>query len=351
MRKKYTTLKLSSLAIAALLVAACGGGGGDSPAPAASSTNLQSTLNSSEGFPGFQVSVGDYWVESETSFLSANTASSVVYSTDTFTVVGDLFVVAETNGDDARASLETYDSQARLLKSVDDEDDCDFSPALQLQPAKGALPSSTFSASSTVTCSDSSGASSQRYGYTAQVNGTAIGFETVNTAAGAFRAFRYDVVYTAKATSASRTVVASVWIDAKTGQEVKSNASTSSKNLITGATTNEGTSNYEVVAYASAAGGASPLSVKRFAGYWEVELLGSGSGLCQVLISGAGNASGSCQIGNSATTAAGSVSASGAMSLSLSNATTLNGRLDDPLTGDGTWVRGGLSGLWTANHF
>ena len=174
---------------------------------------------------------------------------------------------------------------------------------------------------------------------------------------GTFSTFKYAQTLTASSTTSTTTTSETCWIDKATGRTVEC---TSSYNTVPAGQTTpsaSGTTLFQLQAYSFRGQAAVGAAVRRFAGYWNVAFAGTSIGDCtNLLIDINGQISGSCRFLTSAGvyapsfTVSGSVSATGAATVTATTGASLSGSFASPEAANGTWSNTGASGTWTATH-
>ena len=213
----------------------------------------------------------------------------------------------------------------------------------------------TYNATNSETCTFTG--SSVPSTATMTTNGTTDAIESVTTAAGTFRAFKYTATYVHTNANYVATTVETCWTDMVLGRAVKCSTSYTTVQTSDQSVIAAGSSTSELTAYSVA--GAAPVgsTLPRFVGSWRVNFAGAATGYCSsVSVTTAGAISSACVrtdgsgsvIGNF--TVSGSVDVNGVVTVTGSDGSTLTGSLTSPTAGTGAWVNGSMSGTWTATH-
>lgn len=314
------------------LLAACGGGGSaETPQPQTTRTDLAS---------------GDYHVYDMTQTTSLPTGSPVRNYRLT---VGYYEVSAAGSrrvqtASDSPVVYQTYNANAAFSSqdvSVGGPASCTYTPALQSSPPYPRFVGQTWNVASTSTC-----------GTTAVHSGEITGRETLALPIGNVEAYRAQrqSISTTNSYVFRQTLVC--WYSVAQGILLRCDSVNTAGLAGSTAPTSESTSTQVL----SAAGGPTRVAVgntlTRFQGAWHVNYQGDRSGACAALtVNALGVISGNCttiDVGTFAVT--GSVSDGGVVSIALPGGGALQGNLNTPYSGSGTWSDSGLSGTWTASH-
>jgi hypothetical protein len=336
-------LALSAVAVIATL-SACGGGGSSTSGNSAQNSDLSNT------FPNITPKAGDYYVFQETITAGAGFTAPTpsvfnftrIYASSAPIVRTDLSGRSDGTSTNFEKSTRNFDATNKETGYTFGTTSCSYSPAWSFAPAAGAPANSTFSATSVRTC----GTAVDNFAAT----GNAVGLEEIMTAAGSFKAFKYTATRTQKNSTTEFITVGTFWQDAVTGRLVKYVMTTKSSAVGSTVITGDNTFTGEVISYSAGALGATTVTVKRFSGGWTVPFTGSATGSCTMVVAATGAITGSCSGSGGISTASGSVTDAGAISVNLTDGSRITGNLTSAGAGNGTWSNGTATGTWTATH-
>jgi hypothetical protein len=342
---KHNRRVLALCAVAVITtLSACGGGSSSTSGNSAQNSTLSNT------FPNITPKAGDYYVFQETITAGAGfTAPTPSVYNYTRTYAGSGPVVRTDFDSRSDGTSPNFSKTARNFDATNKETgytfgttSCTYSPSWVFAPPAGAPANSTFSATTVRTC----GAAVDNFTLT----GNAVGLEDITTSAGSFKAFKYTATRTQKNSTTEFNSTGTFWADAVTGRVIKFVLNTKSNAVGSTVITGDTTLTTEVISYNAGALGASAVSIKRFAGGWTVPFTGSATGSCAMVIAVAGTITGSCSGSGGTSTASGSVTEAGAISVNLTDGSRITGNLTAPGAGNGTWSNGTATGTWTATH-
>lgn len=335
----------------ALLLSACGGGG-SSDVPVVTPSNPNA-------YPAISPASGDWFVYTSvvTPTLPAGSTASERTITRYFRIVNDDSSLARADLYSSFNSLASraFDGGGALVSYVSGTLVCDYAPAYRSIPPLTASVGDSYSAATTESCTTRPSGTSTTTALSVASSSQAIESKTIPL--GTFSTFKYVQTLTATSGASITTTVETCWIDKVTGRAVECSSTYSTLTSGQATPTASGTTLFQLQGYSFKGQAPVGAAVRRFAGYWNVVFTGDSIGDCtNLLIDINGQISGSCRFLTSAGVYApsfavsGSVSFSGAATVTATTGASLSGVFFSPESAGGTWTNTGASGRWEATH-
>ena len=324
------------------LLAACGGGGDDA---GSTGTPVAAPITRTEA------QVGDYFIYATTRAFTvpAGVPPDVYDAITTY-----LSIAADgtnqrvsTYSNSIPAQQNTFDVNAAVVSQdafIGGAVICSNAPAYQAAPPYPRTVGQTWSSTSERTCGTATTTTTQ--------TGEIVAREQIVLPAGTFDSYRAErtaVIVSATSTASQRLTC---WYSVERGVLLRCDYT----NTTTPAGSTTPTLVASVTEVLTGLGGPARVAqgnvLPRFRGRWNVQYGGGASGSCSsLLVTASGAISGNCTPTGGATFAiTGSVTADGAVAITLPSGGVLSGTLNTPYSGSGTWTDSGLSGTWTAAH-
>lgn len=350
---KSTMIKLSSISVA-LLVSACGGGGGSDAPPA--SPAVPANPNA---YPAVTPSAGDWFVYTSTVTPTLPAGATATEGTITrhYRIVNpdSSITRADTRSTFTSLASSAFNSSGALVSYTSGTLLCNYAPAYRSGPPLTSVVGDAYSATSAESCATQPNGTATVTNLSVASGSQVVESKTIPL--GTFGAFKYTQTLVATSAASTTTTIESCWVDKVTGRTVECTSSYNTVPAGQTAISARGTTLFQLQAYSFRGQAAVGAAVRRFAGYWNVTFAGTSIGDCaNLLIDINGQISGSCRTLTSAGVYApsyavsGSISASGAATVTATTGASLFGTFTSPEAANGTWTNTGASGTWTATH-
>ena len=331
---------------------ACGGGGSDSsPTP--------STPVNTNAYPSAKPTSGDWFI-----YTSSVNPTLPAGATPTERTITRHYRIVNSDGSLTRADTTSafnslasraYNSNGALVSYTSGSLLCNYAPAYRSSPPITSLVGDTYSATSSESCATQpNGTATIR---TLSANGTNQSAESKTISIGTFSTFKYSQTLLASTATEVTTTLETCWIDQNTGRAVECTSTYSTVPVGQTAATSSGATTFRLAGYSFAGQTSIGAAVRPFAGYWNVTFAGTSIGDCSnLLVDINGQISGSCRFLTSAGiyapsfSVSGTVSASGAATVTATTGASMSGTFTTPGAANGTWLNTGASGTWSATH-
>jgi hypothetical protein len=223
---------------------------------------------------------------------------------------------------------------------------CSYSPAYRQGPAfKSAIDVVTANFS-TETCAGTTFNGS----FTHDSTHTPKGSETITLPLGTFEAFKYVSKETIKSSSDIQEYTNTTWLNPTDSRFIRFESSVTFRTLTNVITSTRKTVTTLVAVSANGVAATGPI-VNRFVGSWTRAVTSAGQTIpCSLIVSAAGQITGTCQDSDGTFPITGAVDASGAVKVGDEDGTA-TGSFDSPVSGSGTFLgTDGSKGTWVAKH-
>jgi hypothetical protein len=340
----------ASCVLSLLVLSACGGGGGEQQSAPGS--------GGPTAYPAISPTSGDYFVYTDTRVQTIPAGTPTAQET-----VTRYFKLVNPDGSSTRSdsfssffasTTQTFDSSGALVTYASGNLLCSYGPAFRSGPPLSAVVGGAYGSSTSQTCAQQPGGAPATTAIS--LSGQALAVEQVTIPLGTFSAFKYAQTTQASDAGGNTTTNETCWISTATGQPLQCTTTFSTVQPGQSAVVASGSTTSVLDAY-SFGGTTAGAIVKRFSGFWNIQLAGGATGKCDNLfVDVGGGISGSCAFLTSpgvfapAFSVSGAVSAAGAATLTSATGASLSGTFNTPVSATGTWTNGGTSGAWTATH-